>query len=114
MQRLLLGIVLLAVAAAPALAQPTWKLEATESTYSYVCSGDDWIALDGNGNQLSISGECAVIEIRGSDNRVTVEAVGTIRITGDNNDVRYARTTGGKQKPTIKKKGASNTVRRAE
>lgn len=114
MKRLLLGMVVLAVAVAPALAEPTWKLDASQSTYSYVCGGTDWVAVNGSGNTLEVTGECAVLEINGSDNRIAIEAVGAIRIKGDNNDVRYARAAGGKKKPAIKKKGAANTVRKAE
>lgn len=114
MKRLLLGMVFVAVAVASAVAAPTWKLDANESTYSYVCGGSDWVAINGNGNRLEITGECKVLEINGSDNRIAIEAVGSIRIAGDNNDVRYARGADGKKRPTIKKKGAANTVRKAE
>lgn len=61
-----------------------------------------------------MTGECAILEVTGSDNRIAIEAVGTIRLGGDNNDVRYGRATGGKKKPVIKRKGAANTVRKAE
>jgi len=112
MQRLLLGLALVAVAVAPAVAEPTWKLDASETTYSYVCGGDDWIAINGSGNTVSVTGECAMLEITGSDNRIAIEAAATIRISGDNNDVRYARGAKGKKRPVIKKKGAANTVRK--
>ena|SRR5687768_16517481 len=111
--RLLLGIVLVAVAVAPARAEPTWSLDASETTYSYVCGGGDRIAINGHGNTVSVTGECAALEVNGSNNRVEIAAVGEIRVDGDNNDIRYERALKGK-KPTIKKKGASNTVRRAD
>jgi hypothetical protein len=114
MKRLLLGMLLVAVAVAPAVAEPTWKLDAHETTYSYVCGGNDWIAINGSGNTVTVTGECAILEVTGSDNRIAIEAVGTIRLSGDNNDVRYGRATGGKKKPVIKRKGAANTVRKAE
>jgi hypothetical protein len=114
MKRFLLGMLLVAVAVAPAVAEPTWKLDAHESSYSYVCGGSDWVAVNGNGNTLAVTGECAILEVTGSDNRISVEAVGTIRVSGDNNDIKYGRATGGKKKPVIKRKGAANTVRRAE
>jgi hypothetical protein len=113
MQRLLIGMVLVAVAVAPALAtEPTWKLDASDTTYSYVCGGNDWIAINGNGNTVSVTGECATVEVNGSSNRIAIEAAGTIRISGNDNDVTYARGAKGKKKPVIKRKGADNTCRK--
>jgi hypothetical protein len=105
----LVGMPLLATAA---VGEPTWRLSANEATYSYVCGGDDWIALDGKDNALTITGECSQLEIKGSNNRIKIEAVGTIRISGNNNDVRYERSSKGKQKPVFKIKGAANSIRR--
>jgi hypothetical protein len=41
-------------------------------------------------------------EVDGSDNRITIEAVASIRISGNNNDGRYARAVEGKKKLTIR------------
>lgn len=111
-RRLLLGIVVVVVAVGPALAEPTWKLDANESSYSYVCGGDDWVAINGKGNALTIRGQCAVVEINGSSNKISVESVGSIKISGNNNDIRYDRVPDGKTRPAIKNKGAANTIRR--
>lgn len=111
-KRIVLGIVLLAIAVTPSAANPTWKLNANESTYSYFCKADDWIAIEGKGNEITITGECSVLEVAGSDNRITIESVGTIRISGNNNDVRYERATNGKKKPAFKIKGSANSVHR--
>lgn len=111
-RRLLLGVVLLALAAVPAIAgpRPTWQLDGSDSSYSYVCGGDDWVAVNGKNDSLTITGECAVLEINGSDNKVTVESVGTITIRGNNNDVRYTRAPDGKHRPLIKNRGVANTI----
>lgn len=115
MKRLLLGMVLVAVAFAPAVGgEPTWKLDASDSTYSYVCGGNDWVAVNGSGNTLEVTGECALLEVTGSNNRIAIEGVGTIRISGNDNDVKYVRGAKGKKKPVIKRKGADNTVRKVE
>jgi sorbitol-specific phosphotransferase system component IIA len=109
----LLGILLAALAATPALAgEPTWQLNGNDSSYSYVCGGDDWVAVTGKGNQLTITGECALVDIIGSGNKVSIEAVGSITIKGDNNDVRYERVAKDKPKPVIKNKGKANTIRK--
>ena len=111
-RRFLLGILLIAAAVGTAIAEPTWKLDASESSYSYVCGGDDWVAINGKGNSITIRGACAVIEINGSGNKIAAESVGSIKISGNNNDIRYAKTPDGKARPTIKNKGAANTIRR--
>lgn len=111
-RRFLLGILLVAVAVGPVLAEPTWKLAGSDSTYSYNCGGDDWVAINGKGNSITIRGECALLEINGSSNKISVESVGTIKLSGNNNDIRYTRAAAGKTKPVIKNKGAANTIRR--
>ena len=109
--RILLGIVLLAAAVSPAAADPTFTLSANETTYSYFCKGDDWIAIEGKGNDISISGECSTLDVSGENNRVHIESVGTIRVNGNNNDVRYERSAK-KSRPVFKIKGSANSVRR--
>jgi hypothetical protein len=111
-RRILLGIILLAVAVGSAFAEPTWTLEASDSSYSYVCGGGDWVAISGKRNSLTIRGECSVVEITGSGNKISLESVGSINISGNNNDIRYARAPEGKTKPVIKNKGKANTIRR--
>lgn len=112
-RRFLLGIALVALGVGPSFAdEPTWKLDANDSSYSYVCGGSDWVAIRGKGNSLTIRGECALLEVDGSGNKITVESVGSIRINGNNNDVRYAHAPDGKTRPVIKNKGAANTIRR--
>jgi hypothetical protein len=113
--RLLLGVMLLALAASPAIAGrtgPTWTLDASGSSYTYHCGGDDWIEINGKHNALTVTGECAEVEIVGSGNEVSIESVGSIRVSGNNNDVRYERGREGKKKPAIKNRGAANTIRR--
>ena len=111
--RFLPGIVLVALAVGPSFAdEPTWKLDANESSYSYVCGGSDWVEIRGKGNSITIRGECSLLEVDGSGNKITVQSVGSIRITGNNNDVRYAHAPDGKSRPAIKNKGAANTIRR--
>ena len=116
--RLLLGIAFIAVCAAPALAggavEPTWKLDANDSSYSYNCGGDDWVAINGNSNAVTIRGTCSLVEVTGSHNKVTVETVASIKVSGNNNDLRYASAPEGKTKPVIKNKGAVNTIRKSQ
>jgi hypothetical protein len=111
-RRLFLGVALVAALAAPTAAGPTWTLDASESTYAYVCGDGDEIAIRGHANAVTVSGECGRLEVVGSDNRIVIEGVAAIRITGDNNDVAYQRVTGGGKKPATRIKGAANTVRR--
>ena len=110
---ILFSLLLVGAAVAPAFAEPTWKLDASDSSYSYVCDGGDTIALTGNGNTLTITGECAGIDVAGSRNKVSLESVGTIKVNGNNNEVSYTRAPAGKAKPVIKNKGAANTIRKS-
>jgi hypothetical protein len=112
MRRALLVLAVLATTITHAAADSRWTLTANETTYSYVCDGDDRVVLSGKGNSLRISGECEALEILGSNNRITIESVGAIKISGNNNDVAYERSTNGKRKPALKLKGAANSVRR--
>jgi hypothetical protein len=110
---ILLSLVFVGAAVAPAFAEPTWKLDANDSSYSYVCGGGDWVAVTGNGNTLTITGDCALVEVAGSNNKVTMEGVASIKVNGNNNDLRYTRAAAGKTKPVIKNKGAANTIRKS-
>ena len=111
-RRYLLGIVLAAAIVGSASAEPTWKLDGNESQYSYVCGGGDWVAISGKGNSITITGECQLLEINGSGNKISVESVASIKMSGNNNDIRYVRAPEGKKKPVVKNKGAANTIRR--
>ena len=110
---ILFCLVLVGASVAPAFAEPTWKLDANDSSYSYVCDGGDTLSLTGNGNTLSITGECAAIDVAGSRNKITLESVGAIKVNGNNNEVSYERAPAGKTKPVIKNKGAANTIRKS-
>lgn len=115
--RFLLGIAFIAATTAPALAgggtsEPTWKLDANDSSYSYHCAGDDWVAINGNNNTITIQGDCALIEVTGSHNKLSSENVATIKISGHNNDVRYTGALAGKPRPAIKNNGKANTIRK--
>lgn len=109
--RILVGAIVLGIPLVAWAAEPTFTLKANEASYSYVCDGDDWIVLEGKGNDLTVKGDCDVLEIHGANNRITIESVGTIKINGNNNDVRYDRAVKGKKAPVSKIRGAANSVR---
>jgi hypothetical protein len=111
--RFLLGIVFMAFAAGPASAEPTFQLDANDTSYSYVCGGGDSLSIHGNGNSITIRGECSVLDLSGSGNKITAESIASIKVNGNNNDVRYASAPNGKPRPAIKNKGAANSIRRA-
>jgi hypothetical protein len=110
--RFLLGIAFMTLTAVPALADPTWKLDANDSSYSYHCGGDDWVAINGNNNSITIEGDCSEIEVTGSHNKVSAESVATIRVTGNDNDVRYTSAPAGKARAAVKNRGKANTIRK--
>lgn len=111
--RLLAPILLLAVTTRSSIADDTWRLDANDATYAYVCGKGERLTLNGNGNTLTVSGECGAVEITGSDNHVVLELAASITIGGNNNDVVYGKLADATKKLAVKVKGAANSVRRS-
>lgn len=75
------------------------------------CNGRD-VEVDGNQNTITLSGNCAVILVKGNHNRVAVESVAWLRLIGNDNQVSWARGVGGRQ-PSVVDVGSRNTVAQA-
>ncbi|MBJ6107473.1 DUF3060 domain-containing protein [Hymenobacter sp. BT523] len=72
------------------------------------CSGQD-VQLQGDDNQATLTGTCQGLALVGNRNRVTLENVATIEVTGNDNTVHWRGT-----KPEITTIGKGNTVAKAE
>jgi len=72
------------------------------------CNGQD-VEVDGNQNTITLSGNCAVILVKGNHNRVAVESVAWLRLIGSDNQVSWARGAGGRQ-PSVVDVGSRNSV----
>jgi hypothetical protein len=72
------------------------------------CNGRD-VEVDGNQNTITLSGNCAVVLVKGNHNRVAVESVAWLRLIGSDNQVSWARGVGGRP-PSVVDVGARNSV----
>jgi len=72
------------------------------------CNGQD-VEVDGNQNTITLSGNCAVILVKGNHNRVAVESVAWLRLIGSDNQVSWARGAGGRP-PSVVDVGSRNSV----
>jgi len=72
------------------------------------CNGRD-VEVDGNQNTITLSGNCAVILVKGNHNRVAVESVAWLRLIGNDNQVSWARGVRGRQ-PNVVDVGSRNSV----
>ena len=76
------------------------------------CRGRNVIVNSGD-NKLTLRGECNTLTVFGARNKITVEAVGTIKTEGNNNDVTWTKGLGGKS-PKISNPGMDNVIRQAK
>jgi len=76
------------------------------------CRGRN-VIVNGGENKLTLRGECNTLTVPGADNKITVEAVGTIKTEGNNNEVTWTKGLGGKN-PKISNTGKGNIIRQAK
>jgi DUF3060 family protein len=72
------------------------------------CEGNP-VIVNGNQNNLTLAGDCPSVVVNGNQNQLAIEAVGKLRVPGNNNQVTWARALTGK-KPTISSPGSHNTI----
>jgi hypothetical protein len=75
------------------------------------CAGQD-ASITGSLNEITLTGECPAVTIKGSENTIAVEAVGTIRVVGTKNKVTWQRSTVEKG-PRVTRSGLGNLVSQA-
>ncbi|HYV45994.1 MAG TPA: DUF3060 domain-containing protein [Myxococcaceae bacterium] len=73
------------------------------------CEGNP-VIVNGNSNNLTLSGNCPSVLINGNQNQVAIEAVDKLRVTGNNNQVSWARTINKGKKPNISNPGSHNQI----
>ncbi|MBI2565705.1 MAG: DUF3060 domain-containing protein [Candidatus Schekmanbacteria bacterium] len=67
------------------------------------------IELSGSGQALELKGECERLEVSGTNNTVTAEALGAIEVSGVANKVAYKKGLAEKL-PKIEQSGLNNSV----
>ncbi len=100
---------LLMIAASPASAQVA--VSQSNLKKSFDCGGKE-ATIVGSQNELTLTGECPALTVKGSQNTISVEAVGTIRVVGTMNKVTWQRTTIDKG-PKISRSGLDNVITQA-
>jgi Protein of unknown function (DUF3060) len=98
------------VAIAAAQAQTT--MTSSGQRRSIACDGET-VQITGSRNTLTITGDCQKVDVAGTGNVVTIEAVERIEVTGTNNRVTWQRALRG-DAPRVSRTGLGNTIARAE
>jgi hypothetical protein len=76
---------------------------------AYDCGASGEVFIDGNGNTITLSGQCLNVALNGSSNTVMIEAVANIFLNGDGNRVLWQRSLSGSS-PAVVRLGSNNTV----
>jgi hypothetical protein len=71
------------------------------------------VAVQGNGNRLTLKGSCGIISVAGNDNILDVNATSRIDTSGNRNVVTY-RTLLNDKAPVVTAGGSGNRVSKAE
>ena len=89
-------------------AKNTLTLAANRETKTIDAAGRV-VTITGNQNQLTLTGECRSLSVTGNDNVITVEAITSISLTGNRNQMTWAKGPGD-GKPSITDVGSGNNV----
>lgn len=79
-----------------------------KSVQNRACTGQD-VQVQGDDNQATFTGTCKGLSVIGSRNKITLENVATIEVTGSDNTVSWRGT-----KPQVTNIGKGNTVEQAQ
>jgi hypothetical protein len=69
--------------------------------------------ITGDNDEITISGECASLQIFGHNNKIYLDAVGSIEVAGDNNVITYRSGIHG-GKPSAQSVGHNNQISAAQ
>lgn len=78
---------------------------------TFDCGGQE-ASIVGSQNEITLTGECSAVIVKGSQNTITIEAVGTIRVVGTMNKVTWQRSTTPKG-PKVTRSGLDNVITQA-
>jgi hypothetical protein len=76
------------------------------------CGGQD-AAVTGSLNDIIFTGDCPSVTIKGSENTISIEATGQIRVVGTKNKVTWQRVIGDDKTPRVSSSGLGNVITRA-
>jgi hypothetical protein len=111
MKRLLLVLVAVAIAGV-STAEAQKKLSVSGQKRSIACGSGETVQIVGQRNTLTVTGDCRKVDVSGANNIISIEAVGSIEVTGTDNDITWQRAIGGNA-PRVSTTGAGNKINRA-
>jgi|GEM_PF-3591691 len=74
------------------------------------CNGTTEVSISGSSNELTFTGVCKSVDVTGSSNKITLDAVERIDVTGTDNTVTWKKAAGGRKKPKVSSTGTDNKV----
>lgn len=92
----------------------TLEINGSSKKLTAKCEPKTTVKINGSAHVITLTGECARIELSGSSNTVTAEAVGFIEVSGANNSIVYKSGLKKDVKPKIKTSGVGNKVSKLE
>ena len=108
-----MGLALCALLAATAGTAAAQSVAVSQSNLkkSFDCGGQE-ASIVGSQNEITLTGECPAVTVKGSQNTISIEAVGTIRVVGTMNKVTWQRSTIAKG-PKVTRSGLDNVITQA-
>lgn len=85
------------------------SLAGGNKTKSANCSKFENVSLNGNRTVVTIKGSCRQITVNGNDNEISVDAVMSVVINGENNSLKHVRYVNAKR-PSVTDNGDGNTI----
>lgn len=90
------------------------ELIGTARQQTVACSGDTEVSIKGASNDITLTGECKSVSVRGSANTVRIDTVGRLEVKGSANNVSWKKASGGAKKPKVDSAGVGNKVFQAK
>jgi hypothetical protein len=78
------------------------------------CSENTMVSISGATNELTFTGNCKGVSVSGSMNKVTLDGVGKLSVSGTGNNITWKRALGDAKKPKVAVTGFNNKVSKAE
>ena len=98
------------VMTAAGMVRPASALEPQRSNrVKTISCAEKTTRVDGMNQQVRLTGDCQVVVVTGSGNRVVIERLGSVNVSGMNNDVRWERSLQG-DAPQVANSGLQNSV----
>jgi hypothetical protein len=96
----------------PGVSRADIKRNGAGAVETIECRGES-VQVSGAANDLTLLGDCPLVEVYGAGNTVRIEQARKIEVAGFDNEVVWQRGPGGRQ-PDVESRGASNSVRQGQ